>query len=83
MVVISGHVVNGPSQRRQAESGGIEVILMQTEVADLNGSFNIGRESGHLTGEAVERPVHIADKRDHCLEPAFCGRADCWWSMTR
>ena len=53
MVVISGHVVNRPSKRRQAESGGIEVILMQTKIADLNGSFNIGRESSHLDGKAI------------------------------
>jgi hypothetical protein len=65
VIVISGDVVDLAREERNPRRSRAQIVLVKTEVTDLNCDVYTGRESCDRRCEAVERPVHVADERDH------------------
>jgi hypothetical protein len=67
--VISSDVVDRPAKRRNAGAGRVQVVLVQSEIADLNCQLNVTGKVGNRLGEAAEVTMNIADEGDHMRRP--------------
>lgn len=65
VVVISGDVVDWAVQAWNAWPCRSQVVLMQSEIANLNCHVHAGRELRYRPSELVELPMHVANERDH------------------